>query len=219
MLKAVIFDMDGLLVDSEPFWRKAHMAIVAEEGFTITEDDVRAMAGKGTNHVVDEWGERFGWDASKNPEITDRVVKNVISQVAESGKALPGVYDLIEMLQQHDIPMAVASSSMPELIDVTLNKLDIAKFMTIIRSTRDEKNSKPFPDVYLTVARLLDVEPSTCLVFEDALNGVRAAKAAGMTCVAVPELPYDPDRFAEADLIVDFLEGFSWATIQDLMTS
>jgi sugar-phosphatase len=217
MIKAVIFDMDGLLVDSEPFWRKAHIAVVAEEGFTITEDDVRHMAGKGTNHVVDEWGERFGWNASKNPDITDRVVKKVIAQVAESGKALPGVYELIEVLLQHNIPMAVASSSMPELIEVTLGKLKITKFMTVIRSTRDEKNSKPFPDVYLTVARLLGVNPSNCLVFEDALNGVKAAKAAGMKCVTVPESPYDPARFADADLIVDSLNDIDWVKIQNLM--
>lgn len=217
MIKAVIFDMDGLLVDSEPFWRKAHMTVVAEEGFTITEDDVREMAGRGTDHVVAEWGERFNWDASKNADITERIVKNVISRVAESGKALPGVYKLIETIKQQGIPMAVASSSSPELIEVTLKKLDVEKFMTVIRSTRDEKNSKPFPDVYLTVARLLDVEPSECLVFEDSLNGVKAAKAAGMRCIAVPELPYDSARFAEADMIVNSLEVVDWVTIQNVL--
>jgi HAD superfamily hydrolase (TIGR01509 family) len=218
MIKAVIFDMDGLLVDSEPFWRKAHMAVVAEEGFSITEDDMREMAGKGTDHVVAEWGERFNWDSSKNPDITERVVRSVILQVTESGRALPGVYELIETIKQHDIPMAVASSSMPELIEVTLKKLDIEKSMNVIRSACDEKNSKPFPDVYLTVARMLDVDPSTCLVFEDAFNGVRAAKAAGMRCVAVPESPYDPARFTEADMIVNSLEAIDWITIQNLMT-
>ncbi|MBC7943121.1 HAD-IA family hydrolase [Candidatus Saccharibacteria bacterium] len=213
MIKAVIFDMDGLLVDSEPFWQKAHIAAVADEGFTITHDDVREMAGKGTAIIVQDWQERFGWDVAKNPEVMDKIVGNVMTQIVASGTAMPGVYTLINLLNEHDIPLAVASSSVPELIEAVLKKLDIGQFMKVVHSTQHEERSKPFPDVFLSTAKMLGLDPKDCLVFEDSSTGVRAAKAANMKCIAVPESPYDPIKFHEADLVVDSLEKITWDTL------
>jgi sugar-phosphatase len=218
MIKAVIFDMDGLLIDSEPFWRKAHIAVLAEDGFVITEDDVRGMAGRGTSQVVEEWRTRFGWDISKNPVVEERIVTEVFRQVQAGGKALPGATELIRELELHQVPMAVASSSGPELIDAVLRKLDIHHYMQAVHSGKHEKRSKPFPDVFLSAANSLGVAPANCLVFEDSLNGVKAAKAAGMKCIAVPEEPYDEVAFAAAnpDRVVPSLTEVHWHDINDL---
>lgn len=218
MVKAVIFDMDGLLIDSEPFWRKAHITVLAEDGFVITEDDVRAMAGKGTSHVVEEWRSRFGWDAHLNPKIEDRIVGRVLEEVRRTGKELPGATALIRDLEKHHVPMAVASSSGPELIDAVLAKLGLRDYMQAIHSAKHEVRSKPFPDVFLSTAQSLGVSPANCLVFEDSLNGVKAAKAAGMKCIAVPEMPYDETLFIEAkpDRIVHSLEAIQWSDIREI---
>lgn len=216
MIQAVIFDMDGLLIDSEPFWRDAHVAVVGEKGFTLTHDDVRGMAGKGTSHVVEEWRQRFGWHPDENAAIEDRIVSHVLGEVKENGMALPGVRGLVKLLEKHDMPMAVASSSSQELIEIVMDRLGLREYMQVLHSAKHEKRSKPFPDVFLATAKSLQVGPVDCLVFEDSLNGVKAAKAAGMKCIAVPEQPYDETVFKAAgpDRIVGSLEEVTWELIQ-----
>jgi len=218
MIEAAIFDMDGLLIDSEPFWRQSHMEVLGNYGFVITEDDVRAAAGKRTGDQVALWRERFQWEEPSNDVVTDQIVQNVAKLIHLNGIALPGVYDVIDVLKSHSIPMAVASSSAPDLIDVVLERLDIKKHMEFAHSAEHEAHGKPFPDVFLSTAKRLGVSVAHCVVFEDSLNGVKAAKAAGMKCVAVPEHPHDPAAFHEADLIVSSLEDIDWRALTDLCT-
>ena len=216
MIEAAIFDMDGLLIDSEPFWRKSHMEVLSQYGFVVTEDDVRAAAGKRTADQVALWHERFQWEQPTNEVMTGTIVQNVARLIHLNGTALPGVYDVIDILKQHNIPMAVASSSAADLIDVVLKRLDIQKYMEFAHSAEHEANGKPFPDVFLSTAKRLGVAVANCVVFEDSLNGVKAAKAAGMKCVAVPEQPHDHAQFYEADLIVTSLEVLDWSAIKNL---
>lgn len=215
MIKAVIFDMDGLLIDSEPLWRRVHVATVANEGFRITEDDVRAMAGLSTKDVVERWQQRFGWSQNQNPRITAAILKNMIEQVRASGKPLPGVAQLIERLRKRNLKLAVASSSPPELIDAALNKLGLAYHMDVIHSAIHEKRAKPFPDVFIATAKQLRVQPDECIVFEDSPNGVKAAKAAGMRCIAVPEPAVKSHPYIQiADVILESLEDVTEAMLQ-----
>jgi mannitol-1-/sugar-/sorbitol-6-/2-deoxyglucose-6-phosphatase len=216
MIEAAIFDMDGLLIDSEPFWRKSHMEVLGNYGFVVTEDDVRAAAGKRTGDQVALWRERFQWEQPSNEVVTDEIVRNVARLIHLNGNALPGVYDIINILKRHNIPMAVASSSATDLIDVVLKRLDIQKYIEFAHSAEHEAKGKPFPDVFLSTAKRLGVAASDCVVFEDSLNGVKAAKAAGMKCVAVPEQPHDAVKFQEADLIVASLEELDWPAIEKL---
>jgi HAD superfamily hydrolase (TIGR01509 family) len=216
VIKAVIFDMDGLLVDSEPFWQQAHIAVVGQEGHVLTENDVRQMAGRGTSSVVRLWQERFGWPDAKNSAITAAIVAKVTDLARNDAEAKPGVYQLISLLHEHTIPMAVASSSAQSLIDVIIAKLHILHDMQVVHSAESELRSKPYPDVFLTTAQLLNVSPADCLVFEDSANGVKAAVAAGMNCIAVPENPYDKALFTQADLIVHSLEDIHWELLTSL---
>ena len=216
MVKAVIFDMDGLLIDSEPFWRQSHKTVLAAYGHEVTEDDVRAAAGKRTADQVAIWQERFGFTEPSNEAVTDQIVDDVIKAIHTHGKPLAGVNQLIKELHVHNMPLAVASSSSERLINVVLDRLGVKDYMQAVHSGENEKRGKPFPDVFLATARSLGVRPEDCLVFEDSLNGVKAAIAAGMRCIAVPEEPYEAQAFidAQAERIISSLEEIHWSDIQ-----
>jgi len=218
MIQAVIFDMDGLLIDSEPFWRQSHCKVLARHGYEITEDDVRAMAGHRTADVTAHWRQRFGFSEPSNQILANQVVDEVIRSIHMHGQPMPGVDRLIRELHAQGIPMAVASSSSVRLIDVVLERLGIRTYMQAVHSGENEVRGKPFPDVFLSTARTLGVYPADCLVFEDSLSGIKAAKAAGMHCIAVPEEPYSRSTFAAAqpDKIVSSLEAVRWTDIQTM---
>lgn len=218
MIEAVVFDMDGLLIDSEPHWRRSHVSVLAQYGYEITEDDVRAAAGTRTLDQARKWQERFGFDKPSVEDLADEIVDSVIAAIHTHGEPMAGVVELVKELHEHGVPMAVASSSSHRLIDVVLERLDIRKYMQAVHSGEDEERGKPFPDVFLSTAKSLKVAPEKCLVFEDSLNGVKAAKAAGMRCIAVPEHPFDRELFeaAKPDKIVATLEEVHWADISSL---
>lgn len=218
MIEAAIFDMDGLLIDSEPFWRNSHVAAVAAHGVKITEDEVRKMAGKRTDEVVRHWREVYGLDHIANDALEAAVVDRVIENIQRSGKELPGVRSLIALFETHRIPMAVASSSAPEIIEAVLNKLKLGGYMQLAYSAKHEEFGKPHPAVFTTTAAKLGLSPAHCVVFEDSLSGVRAAKAAGMKCVAVPEEANikKPEFQLEADLVVSSLERLNWRILSGL---
>lgn len=220
MIRAAIFDMDGLLIDSEPFWRRSHIEVVGEHGVIITEDDVRHMAGRRTDEVVRHWREVHGLEHVPNEALESAVVTRVIENVRIHGTELPGVRKVIALFKQHDIPMAVASSSAPEIIEAVLQKLALKRHMHVAYSAKYEEFGKPHPGVFLTTAKKLGVNPEDCVVFEDSLSGVRAARAAGMKCIAVPEAPNinKPEFKAEADVVVPSLESVDWPMLTDLFS-
>lgn len=210
--------MDGLLIDSEPFWRSSHITALAEHNVLITEDDVRQMAGKRTDEVVHHWREAHGLQHIPNDALETSVVSKVIASIQINGSELPGVRKLVALFEAHKIPMAVASSSAPEVIEAVLTRLDLERHMQVTYSAKHEAFGKPHPGVFLTTAKKLNVDPDQCLVFEDSINGVRAAKAAGMICVAVPETANltRPEFTQEADRVVASLEDLDWHKISDL---
>lgn len=216
MLKAAIFDMDGLLIDSEPYWRRSHIEVLANHGYAITEEDARAGAGKRTPDQVMVWQERFQWQDLANNELVEQITDNVIKLININGQALPGVHEVIDMFEAHKIPMAVASSSADKIIKAVLRYLGIEQKFEFAYSAEDEKRGKPFPDVFLTAAKKLNTDPSDCLVLEDSLNGVKAAKAAGMKCIAVPERNSQPKQLRIADVVVPSLVEVDWHLVKGL---
>jgi HAD superfamily hydrolase (TIGR01509 family) len=219
MLKAVIFDMDGLLIDSEPFWRRSHMEVLANYGYKITEEDARAGAGKRTPDQVLVWQERFKWQDLSSSQLEDEITDNVVRLIKLNGHALPGVHQTIKMLQAHKVPMALASSSAERIIEATLDYLGIKDNFEFAYSAENEKRGKPFPDVFLTTAQKLNVKPADCLVFEDSINGIKAAKTAGMKCIAIPESGSDFSEFKIADKTLASLEEIDWPLVMGLWPS
>ncbi len=206
---AAIFDMDGLLIDSEPLWQDAEIAVYAPFDVPVTRELCRATAGRRIDEVLSLWHERFGWTGPPVAEMAQRVLEDVTRRILEHGTALPGVQRLIEELHGHGLKLAIASSSPPPLIDAVVRKLELGKFLSLTHSGIHEARSKPDPAVFLSTAARLGAAPERCLVFEDAPAGVAAGKAAGMTVIAVPSVfPADHPGIVAADRVLQQLEDF-----------
>lgn len=209
--------MDGLLIDSEPFWREAEKEVFAKVGITLTDEMCFQTVGLRIDEVVQYWHERLPWDGMSFEAIETAIVDEMLIRINADGKPLPGVLELISTLGNYDVKMAVASSSYLRLIDATLNKFGIYDTFDVVQSAESEQYGKPHPGVFLTTAAKLEVEPTKCLVFEDSIGGMVAAKAARMKCVVVPEAPhYDNPKFALADLKLPSLAQFSADHWKDL---
>jgi mannitol-1-/sugar-/sorbitol-6-/2-deoxyglucose-6-phosphatase len=211
---AAIFDMDGLLIDTEPIWRRSEIEIFGELGLHLTEDQCMQTMGVRVAEVVALWYRRHPWEGPSCEEVTRRIYASVIEHVRSEGEPMPGVIKALRIVHTLGMPCAVASSSSEILIRAVIEKLDIGQYIKAICSADDETEGKPDPAVYLTAARRLGVTPEQCVAFEDSPNGVLSAKAAGMFCILVPD-PYlaaDP-RMGRADICLESLEDFTAETL------
>ncbi len=207
MIKAVIFDMDGLLIDSEPLWHLAEIESFAEVNIQLTRQDCLKTTGLRIDEVVAYWYQRFPWSNVSQEQVAEQIVNRMIELIHEKGVAKPGVNSLLQFFQAQELPLALASSSAYRLIDAVVDHLGIREAFQLLYSATDEDYGKPHPAVFLTTAHRLQISPHACLALEDSFNGVLAAKAARMTCIAVPEMYPDHDpRFIIADHIVPSLE-------------
>lgn len=218
MLQAVIFDMDGLLLNSEPFWNKAYVDVLGMHGFVVTETEVEEMLGSGlrTSDEIKLLSSIFDWGAYSNDTIGQQVNNSFVAQIRANREAMPGVRALTTLLHAHKIPMAIASSSTLDIIETVVESLGLKKYIRHLHSGENEILGKPHPDVFLSAAKKLKVKPENCLVFEDSLHGVKAAKAAGTRCIAVPFVPYNQAAFSIADLVVGSLYEVSWEIMLSL---
>ncbi len=209
MIHAAIFDMDGLLIDSEPLWRLAVVEVLTAAGVPLTAASVRETMGLRTDEVVAHWFARHPWPAPHPSEVVARINLQALKLIRAHGAPLPGAREVVALLAGHGIPLAIASSSPSPVIAAVLARLGLADSFLVVQSAEHESQGKPHPAVYLAAARRLDIPPSACLAFEDAPHGVAAAKAAGMTCIAVPEPAARGDpRFGAADLVLSSLADF-----------
>jgi sugar-phosphatase len=202
----VIFDMDGVLIDSEPFWHEAEMAGFALAGLRLTREDCLRTTGLRVDAVVDFWYSRSPWPSPAPCEVERAVVERVIALVRERGELKPGVEQALSLVQSRGLRTALASSSPSAIIDTVLDRFGLRSAFEIVHSAEGEPYGKPHPGVYLHTAEQLGVRPQECLAIEDSPNGVLAAKAAGMLCLAVPEPPLRGHPwFAIADAVVESL--------------
>lgn len=205
---AVIFDMDGVLIDSELFWRQALVEVLREEvNVELTDQLCAKTMGLRIDEVVNFWYRYSPWETPERTQIEQMIVARVITLIESQGKAKPGVYQVLDFLSNQEyVSLALASSSSYKVIYSVLNLLGIRDIFQVICSGMDEEYGKPHPSIYISTAKKLKLAPIDCLAIEDSLNGVLAAKAARMQCVAVPVgYPrYDP-KFMIADQVVGSL--------------
>ena len=206
MIEAVIFDMDGLLIDSEPLWQQAEITIFKQVDIILTRSMCTQTKGLRIDEVVEYWYKKYPWDNLSQLEVQEAIVDKLIELIRTEGKALAGVNDAIDYVKTKDIKIALASSSAYKIIHAALEKLNLADTFEIIYSAESESLGKPHPGVYLTTAKKLGISPQNCLALEDSLNGVLAAKSAQMKCIAIPEISesHNP-KFAIADMILESL--------------
>ena len=208
-LNAVIFDMDGLLIDSEPLWQEAGTELLNRFDLSLTDEQYMSSTGLRTPEWIDYWFSHFGIPKAKALESITYTEDVAIEKIRASGLVMPGVDHILDFFKERNFKIGLASSSPMRLIDVVVDKLNIRSFLHGIVSAEKLDFGKPHPQVFIECARDLNVLPGQCVVFEDSFNGMIAAKAAKMKCVVVPHgSAFDNQQWGAADLKISSLKDF-----------
>lgn len=217
MIQAAIFDMDGLLVDSEPFWREVAIEVFGTVGIEMDDEMCKRTTGLPTDAVVRYWYEKQPWQNRSLEEVNDEIIQKAYDAIGAHAGPMPGVPAILDLFQEQGIPMAIASASPMHLIEVVMDRLGIRPYFKLWHSATLEKRNKPHPDVYLGTARKLGVDPRACVAFEDSGNGLKSAYAAEMLTVAVPaDYEFNESKFDIATLKISSIAEFSQAQLHDL---
>ncbi|MCF6766284.1 hexitol phosphatase HxpB [Thiotrichales bacterium 19S3-7] len=206
---AVIFDMDGVIIDSEPLWRKAEIEIFKQIGLHLTDQLCRETKGLRMDLMINYW-----YQKAHNPNITKaKLATELIAKVTELihqiATPMPGLIHLMQQLKANNITMGLCSSSALKLIETVIQQFDLKQYLAIYHSGENEIYAKPHPKCYQTTAQLLGYQPQNCIVFEDSTTGAIAAKAASMKVIAVPEPIEKDNRFDFCDMVINSLEDIS----------
>ena len=209
MIAAVVFDLDGVLIDSEPVWEQVRRGLVAEHGGRWAADAQHKLMGMSTP----EWARYLSEDLGVGLP-PDKVAALVIDRMAASYREhiplLPGAADAVRRLAAR-WPLGLASSAPAVLIETVLASAGLRSYFRVTMSTEQVARGKPAPDIYLAVAARLDVAPASCAAVEDSSNGLHSAAAAGLRVIAVPHprYPPDPDALAATSLVLPGLAGLT----------
>jgi mannitol-1-/sugar-/sorbitol-6-/2-deoxyglucose-6-phosphatase len=208
-LTTVIFDMDGLLIDSEPLWHEAAVEIMQEHKIVMSTEEYATSIGLRTKEFLVYWFNKYGIEHAHAEATEAAINKLVIEKVRLNGLALPGVKYIMDFFQKKGFHIGLATSSPFSLIHVVVNKLGLANYFSAMSSAEQLPYGKPHPQVYLDCASALGVDPSECLCFEDSFNGMIAVKASRMKCVVIPPAyQLNESRWNAADLKLTSLEEF-----------
>jgi len=203
LTQAVVFDLDGVIVDSEQVWDEVREAYTRESGGTYVESATRDMMGMSSPEWSSYMAETLGVPGTPE-EINAAIVERMLVRYGEAPPLIPGAVDAVRRIAAR-WPVAIASSSNPELIEVVIRSAGLADLFEVAVSSQEVARGKPAPDVYLEAARRLGVDPAACGAVEDSTNGIRAAKSAGMWVVAVPNPHFPPAEEARqlADVVIE----------------
>jgi HAD superfamily hydrolase (TIGR01509 family) len=219
MIEAVVFDLDGVLVDSEPVWEQARRELVAERGGHWAPDAQRRLMGMSTP----EWAAYLSRDLGVGvppDQVATLVIDRMAARYAERVPLMDGAADAVRRIGAR-WPLGVASSSPPRLIETVLRSAGLRSCFAAVMSTEQVARGKPAPDIYLAVAAALGFPPGDCAAVEDSANGLRSAAAAGLRVIAVPQprYPPEPDALALASLVLPSLAGLTVGTVAALAAS
>ena len=205
MIEAVVFDLDGVLVDSEPVWEQVRRRVVADYGGHWDADTQDRLMGMSTGEWSAYLSSGLGVRLSP-PEVADVVIEAMASAYREHLPLLPGAVEAVTRMAAR-WTLGLASSSPPSLIETVLDAAALRPLFAVVTSTEDVARGKPAPDIYLAVAARLAVPPTACVAVEDSTNGLRAAAAAGCVVIAVPRPAYPPapDALKAARLVLPSL--------------
>lgn len=191
--EAVIFDMDGVLVDSEPIWKVAMEEAFHSVGCKLTREDFQKTVGLRIDEVISYWYKIAPWENETEKEVEQLIIQKMVAFLSESAKPLTGVVEMLRYLKNKGIKIGLATSSYRILVDTILATCSLSEYFDVLHTAEEEEFGKPHPAVYLTAAKMLDVNPLKCLVIEDSINGVISGKAARMHVVCIPEKTHQPN--------------------------
>jgi len=216
VIKAVVFDLDGVLIDSEPVWEQVRRGLVADRGGHWAPDAQRTIMGMSTQ----EWARYLSEDLGVGlppDHVAALVVDRMIARYQERIPFMPGAVDAVRRFAAR-WPLGLASSSPPVLIETVLQSAGLRERFHVTMSTEQVSHGKPAPDIYLAVTARLGVPPAGCAAVEDSSNGLRSAAAAGLHVIAVPhpQYPPDPDALAAASLVLPTLADLTSDTVAAL---
>lgn len=209
MIDTVIYDMDGLLLDTEPLWGECMLRVAQNHGIPITGAQFKETTGLTIYEVTNYWAARYPWKGCTPTAVADDILDDIIETAKRKGAILPGVMDTLQLFKDKGFKIGLASSSTTRMISELVEHFGIEEHFDAIVSADKVELGKPHPAVFLHCARMLKSSPIDCVVFEDSINGTIAAKAARMKVIAVPDATHFHDeRFAIADRKISSLEEF-----------
>ncbi len=212
-----IFDMDGLLIDSEPLWEQAGCEVLKEHGVELTVEQYHSSTGLRTEEWINHWFNHFNISLTYAEAATVDIINRATHKIKKNGTAMPGVYKTLQLLQSKGFTLAVATSSPMSLVHVVVDKLNIGPYFSTLTSAEGLPYGKPHPAVYLNCANALGKQPASCVCFEDSFNGMIAVKAALMKCVVVPAPAFQGQlRWNAADLQLTSLLEFDEEALEKL---
>lgn len=217
MLKAVVFDMDGLLIDSQPFWQTAQLEVLPALGVPLTRQDTVDTTGMRVDQIVQMCFAKFPWPEVSCDGVCVQIVDRVIELVREHKPAMPGLHHAIEVCRQQGLRLGLASSSPLSLIHATIQSLELEGIFDVELSGDKLRYAKPHPEVYLNACEALETQPQHCLAIEDSFIGLLAAKSAQMKTIVIPEpAAAEQKQFVIADRQLASLEQLTPQLLQSL---
>jgi HAD superfamily hydrolase (TIGR01509 family) len=219
MIRAVVFDLDGVLIDSEPVWEQVRRGLVAERGGHWAPDSQRRLMGMSTPEWARYLSEDLGVGLSPDA-VAAAVIDRMAARYTEHVPLMAGAVEAVRRLAAR-WPLGLASSSPETLIQTVLQSAGLQSCFTVVMSTEQVAHGKPAPDIYLAVTAGLGYPPPDCAAVEDSSNGLRSAGAAGLRVIAVPQprYPPDPDVLAQASLVLPSLAGLTTDAVAALSAS
>lgn len=215
-MKAVIFDMDGVIIDSEPIHFEVDMQTMREFGVNISKDELNKYVGTTNEYMLNDLINKYKIQKSIK-EILEYKMELTIRRIKETKiNAISGIPELLTSLKHNNIKTAIGSSSPKELIITVIEKFQLGKYFDCIVSGDEVKEGKPKPDIYLEVSKRIGVNPEECIVIEDSRNGVLAAKNAGMKCFGFRNVNSGNQDLSKADIIVDSIRNIDIEIIKVL---
>ncbi|ACR68913.1 hexitol phosphatase HxpB [Edwardsiella ictaluri] len=213
-ITSAIFDMDGLLIDSEPLWLRGELEVFSQLGLNV-HDDVPETLGLRIDQVVRIWYLRQPWQGPSQQVVCQRILDRVLELVRETRPLLPGVVGALQLCRTHDLHIGLASASPLAMLQEVLSLFQLEEYFDHLISAEHLPYSKPHPDVYLRAAQALNSDPLDCVTLEDSFNGMIAAKAARMRSIVVPAaICFDDPRWALADVKLPSLAQLKESDLQ-----
>lgn len=214
-MKAIIFDMDGVIIDSEPLHMKLERELLEEFGGKISKEEHDTFVGTTDYHMWSTFKDKFNLEPSVDELIKtkkERFIQNI-----HKVELVDNFYEFMLELYNEGYPLALASSNNRKNVDLIMERFDLDKYLKVSISGEEVVNSKPDPEIFLKAAKKLDVKPQNCLVIEDAIAGVLAAKSAGMKCIGLKNPNSGNQDLSKADLVVESFKELALEDIEKLL--